>query len=725
MPQPPIFQYLAFSAGLLGVCFYPVVSIAQYASATGQTGFIQMPDGRIADEGVWRTGYSFNKPYTALWSSLSILPQLEVSGRYTRTMGISAFGASSTYGDLKDKSFDTKALLIKEGQFHPWMPAISAGIQDIFGTEIYRAEYISMSKKADVGIGTLDTSVGYGRKRIDGAFGGVRFTPDALPSISLVAEYDAFNYKQDTGAFLNGAAQRRKGINGALEYHPNRWLHLQAGMQHDQPAFNAYVSIPLQDKTFVPKIQEPAPFNEIPTRYSQEHWLRDTTQRSAIIRHLGQEDFRNITVDYDYHILRARLTNIRISDQTRAIGRAVRILQAYAPLETHEIHIQYTTPENLPVTEWRFTNLAKLQRYFNGMLPTDELQSSVERTVAHPKTWQSYTDHQAESQQAINEALDSAKTSAAVRVMDDGHPIGLRFNDNKLNQIRVYPAFSSYWNQGADNSPGILKYEFSLGAGLDRALAERTFLRANINWIFAENISSVSEKTKSNSLLPHVRSDITEYRRNDNVKLQRLLVNHFEHPAPENYARVSVGLYEEMFGGIGGQWLYAPSKYPFAVDVAVDWLKQRDYQGAFGMLPYSTTTALASLHYRVTPDVTARIRAGRFLAKDTGARFEMARHFKSGATVGFWYTQTNGNDITDPGSPGKPYHDKGFFISLPLSPLLTKDTQTIGNFSMSPWTRDVGQMVTSPADLYTVLERPYIRQLNGVPDLKTLGEFDE
>ena len=117
-------------------------------------------------------------------------------------------------------------------------------------------------------------------------------------------------------------------------------------------------------------------------------------------------------------------------------------------------------------------------------------------------------------------------------------------------------------------------------------------------------------------------------------------------------------------------------------------------------------TALGALHYRLPGwGLTATARAGRFLAKDKGVRFELKRRFRSGITFGAWYTLTDGDDDTPPGSPGDPYFDKGIFASIPLASMLTKDTQARSEFSIRPWTRDVGQMVVSPGDLYTTLER--------------------
>jgi hypothetical protein len=86
--------------------------------------------------------------------------------------------------------------------------------------------------------------------------------------------------------------------------------------------------------------------------------------------------------------------------------------------------------------------------------------------------------------------------------------------------------------------------------------------------------------------------------------------------------------------------------------------------------------------------------------------------------VGAWYTWTNGNDITSPGSPSSPYHDKGIFLSIPLAAFLTSDIQSRGYYAISPWTRDVGQQVSAP-DLYRIMEYAFPkRQFDALSELR-------
>ena len=139
------------------------------------------------------------------------------------------------------------------------------------------------------------------------------------------------------------------------------------------------------------------------------------------------------------------------------------------------------------------------------------------------------------------------------------------------------------------------------------------------------------------------------------------MLNKYDNPAERVYTRLSAGLYEDMFRGVGGQVLYLPKDSRWAADLAVDALQQRGFDGVLSTRDYKTVTALASLHYRLPHDMTVTARAGRFLAKDDGVRLEFKRRFQSGIEVGAWYTHTNGNDITTPGTPSKPYQDRGVF----------------------------------------------------------------
>ena len=700
----------ALPRALLALCLTlgAAHALAQdHPSTTGQTGLINMPDARLAPVGTWRTGLSFMRPYEALYSGVTLFPWLEPSFRYTRTFHVPGFPETPGvhYGDFKDKSLDVKLRLLDERAF--W-PQIALGAQDLQGTEVYRAYYAVASKR----FGELDATLGYGRERIDGAFGGLRYAPRALPNWSVVAEYDANNYARDVGSELSGSASYRKGPAVALEYKRDGY-GVQLGAAHGEPVVNAYVSIPLDEREFVAKIDEPPPYTKINPRPTEAQWRADPAHLERMRRALYEQDFRDLDIRYENGRLSAELTNIRISSMPRAVGRAARTLLSFAPLEVREIRVTYSVAK-LPLATYTFINVPLLQRYFNGMATRKALAEYVSIEYAAPDKHDADADREA-TLLAFEEPIPE---HLLMQTGVEGNYFSLRAENFLGGKFLLHPGLQGYFNDPS----GAFKLDVSALASTEHWFAGRTQLLTDWKLTVWENVSDVTQP--SNSLLPHVRTDVADYKRGGKFKILRMVANKYFQPSQEVYARASAGIYEEMFDGVGGQVLYLPRQGDWATDLAVDWVKQRDFRGFFGTRDYDTVTAIASLNYRLAQGVTVTARGGRFLAKDEGVRFEAKRRFASGVEVGAWYTFTNGNDITSPGTPSSPYHDKGIMMVIPLDPMLTKDTQAVGGFALAPWTRDVGQMVVSPSDLYTMTERS-VRQMHERDGLSRFGDMED
>ena len=658
---------------------------------TGQTGLISMPDARFAPEGTWRTGLSLMRPYQAFWTGVTVFPWLEGSFRFTRIYHVPGFDRPDTdYGDYKDKSFDGKLGLLPE---RGWWPGVAVGVHDVAGgTGLFTAQYAVASKR----LWDFDVTLGYGKKRIDGAFGGVRWTPATFPRWSLLAEYDAFDYPNDRGSDLSGSGSYTKEPVFGIGYRGD-WYGAKLFSAHGHTGGNVYVSVPLETREFVPKIHEPAPYTKINPRPTEAQWQADAAHAQRLARALAAQDFRNIALGYDNGRLEARLSNARISSMPRAVGRAARTMLSFAPLETREIRVTYQQGA-LPVATYTFIDARLLQRYFNGMASRELLAPYVDIDYASPPGEEELAREKSEMLASFADPLPSglvvAKDAPDFVALGSANLLGGRFY--------LRPGLSAFLNDPS----GAFKFEIALFANYDRAIARNTVLLAEARLTLYEDVSDVTQL--SNSELPHVRSDVAEYKKATNFKINRLLVNRFFHPAERVYGRGSAGIYEEMYSGAGGQTLYLGKGGDWAVDFDANWLRQRDFDGV-GYRDYHTVTAIASLNYRMAQGTTATLRAGRFLAKDEGVRAEVKRRFASGFEVGAWYTVTNGNDITSPGSPDNPYHDKGIFLALAFDALMTRDTQAGTTLALAPWTRDVGQMVVSPGDLYRLLERPTLQ----------------
>ena len=122
--------------------YYDVPSISNY----GTIGLLQNPSARFYNEGTLAFGWNAHEPYKR--GSLIAYPfnWFEASYQYTDLdnalySAVPEFSGAQSY---KDKSFDAKFRLIKEG---PVIPAIAIGFRDFAGTGLFSSEYIVLSKR--------------------------------------------------------------------------------------------------------------------------------------------------------------------------------------------------------------------------------------------------------------------------------------------------------------------------------------------------------------------------------------------------------------------------------------------------------------------------------------------------------------------------------------------------------------------------------------------------
>lgn len=695
-------------------CGILALTVANAFGATptvqGQSGYVNMPNAVVEADSTISVGYGYDSPYGSFWATVTPLPFLQMTGRYVSITGIQGFNRAkgeygSEYGRYKDKVIDAKLRIVAEST---WMPSVAVGTTDLLGTELFRGHYVVASKTFGAAR-NIEASLGFGRKRPSGAFAGVRWTPLSVPGLALVAEYDANDYRKDFRAAETDAGQRQKGPAVAAEYRWG-WLGAQIARHRDHFSANAYITFPFSEREFIPKLYEPGYFQpkSALARVSIEEWQQNSTHGAKLVQALVKQNFQHIRVEMNGTTLRLTLTNNRISELGRAIGRASRTALAFAPTGTKSIQITYTRLEQ-PLATYEFFDLPRLTDYLTGLTDRDTFLQTVLVRYSSP------SDKVGDDQRGMLAAMRDEGEALGVRVGHEGNFVQVSSEDREANRFKLVPKVSFFFNDPS----GALRYETSVATNYDKRLGEGLYFNSALKLNLFENVSGVTQP--SNSVLPHVRTDIAEYKRGSRFKLNRALINKYMTLDEHWYARASAGLYEEMFRGAGGQVLYLPQDKRWAADITVDALQQRDYKGWLGKRDYSTVTALGALHYKLPYDITVTGRAGRFLAKDEGVRLEFKRRLRSGVEIGAWYTKTNGKDITSPGTPADPYNDKGIFLSIPLNIMLPSDTQAIAGFSISPWTRDVGQMVASPGDLYELFEDPR-RDLNAYDGLGNFAE---
>ena len=164
------------------------------------------------------------------------------------------------------------------------------------------------------------------------------------------------------------------------------------------------------------------------------------------------------------------------------------------------------------------------------------------------------------------------------------------------------------------------------------------------------------------------------------------------------FGRLSLGYLDNMFAGIGGEILSFIGDGRLALGVESDWVKKRKPATQFDFLDLEAHTLLGNIYYSIPQiDVTLHAQYGRFMAGDRGWLLDVSREFDTGVVVGFWYSFTDTDEFT---GFNKGYHEKGVFLSLPVSMFLDRDSSLRYHYALSPWTRDVAATVSHWQTLY-------------------------
>ena len=209
-------------------------------------------------------------------------------------------------------------------------------------------------------------------------------------------------------------------------------------------------------------------------------------------------------------------------------------------------------------------------------------------------------------------------------------------------------------------------------------------LSSEINYQLYSNITNTI--SGPGSRMQHVRTDIVEYLKEDDLFITRMQLDYIWSPFKDLYAKVSGGLFESMYGGIGGELLYKPFSKNFTLGLDLFHVKQRSFDQKFEFRKYKTTTGHIKFGYIFGNGIESKLSFGRYLAKDDGFTLDLGRRTKSGFKSGIYFTRTNiSAELFGEGS-----FDKGFYFEFPMD-ILSKNYQ--GNYSsvkVSPLTRDGG-----------------------------------
>ena len=348
-------------------------------------------------------------------------------------------------------------------------------------------------------------------------------------------------------------------------------------------------------------------------------------------------------------------TNSRYSIESDAAGRVTRLLMKHAEPSVEVFHL-FPLINGVPSQEITVGRGA-LEHAVEAPGSADELASTV--------------------------IIDAAALKSAV--LDDA---------NMTSYPRFLWSASPFLSQNLFDPGKPVQFQLSANAGSKLIIAPGLIASAEIS----STIWSDLDFTRpANSNLPHVRTDLLRYLDEGSTGISYLGVKYQSRISKEFFAQLDGGYLEDMFMGLGGQILWRPQQSRFSAGVQIYQVWKRDYDRLFGIQNYQVMTGHASVYYE-SPwyGMNFAVHAGRYLAGDAGATFEIKRRFATGVEIGFFATLTN-----VPFSKfGEGSFDKGVMLHFPLEWMLPIFNQSAYNLNLKSLTRDGGQRLIGDTSLY-------------------------
>ena len=241
-----------------------------------------------------------------------------------------------------------------------------------------------------------------------------------------------------------------------------------------------------------------------------------------------------------------------------------------------------------------------------------------------------------------------------------------------------------------------------LNGDLEVTLRENVLMLVNLKYNIWDNFSNLIYPPVD-TYPAQVRSDIKKYFKgsSNGVSIGRLELNYFHSPKKNHYMRAVAGMFEDMFGGYGVDYVFSPQDSIFSFGLEAYHVKKRDYDMAFDFQSYANNLVRGSVQIlEPKTNVRFKISFGEYLAGDKGYTVEAKKSFKNGAKFGVFFSRTNvPKNLFGEGS-----FDKGIVFSIPLPNLLTRET-AMGKYIWRPLTKDPAATLVKSIDLQDELER--------------------
>ncbi|WP_059062295.1 YjbH domain-containing protein [Candidatus Protochlamydia naegleriophila] len=654
-----------------------------------QGGYFSMPSARMGAEGEVGAGYSWVPPYYTYNLRVQLVDFLEITGNYRIFRGVDdPVLTPMGFGDFSDKGANVKLSLFSPEASHYKLPGVAIGMEDFMGTQAFKAYYIVLTQV--LLDNDLEISLGYGAHRIHKWFGGMTWFPfrklcwSYLQSLAFVLEYDAIPYEDETYERHPKGRVKHTPWNIGVKY--RLWDSIDLSLSYirgDAVAFTASSFFNFgSTKGMLPKLADPMPY-KAPVNTQALGCLRpEDVMIQDFSFAMREQGFDLVEAWLSYEdestVLRLKIVNMVYREERLLRDRFNALLVALTPENIDKVIIVIDAVPAL-IQEYHynmsFVRLFQVQaigRYeLNILTPVCE--------VSYPNVFESKLLFKKKREWLNLELLPKTHT-----------------------------LFGS--------SRGKFKYALGLTLAVNGFLPENIYYSIKFGYFIFSNLHDIHSVDRLNpSQLINVRTDIITYFQQKSITVDEAYVEKVWNWGRGWYTRLTLGLLEQEYGGVGGEWLYYPVNSSWAIGMDFAILKKRTPEGIgftnrvrqlHGFEPHYVkfigSQYFLNLYYdwKCTA-LEFKISAGKFLADDVGVRTEISRYFPSGLKIGFWYTYTNGNDVIN----GQTYHDKGLYFSMPLDIFYTKSSRTRWGYGMSAWLRDVGVRAYTGTELYQLINQ--------------------
>ena len=648
---------------------FPVIIFAftvlpSLASDFGVTGLIDIPTARMSADGTLTATAAIQSRTNSYAVTYQAMPWLEGTFRYTGWNQ-----ANYTY----DRNYEAKIRLWEEQEY---LPQVAVGIRDLVGTGLWGSEYVVASKavgdfdftlgmgwgrlagngdinnpliqlsdrfaerQTDVGLGGELSSGTFFSGKKAGFFGGAAYQFDSLP-VSLMLEYNPDQYDFE---FNIGGLRPKSPWSAAVKWQALPGVSLSLSRQHEQE-WGIELSAALDTKSLPPRRATPRftssldlSDEELPSVLSRRDWydmLLFDAERSGLL-------LLEASIDDPSHTATLVIGNSDYALWADAVAKMSVLADLHIPSSVNTFRFVIEEEgHRMQSIQMRRPSLAYGQ---NKQLMERQISILPGRHLTVP---QRKTD------------FDQKK---------------LFFDVNLATRLQLFDP--------DDPARYQLYAKIQAAVVLPKSWVLRSVYGVDITNNFDESGRA------SDSILPHVRSDIVRYLTEGATGLDALYMEKRGSASKGLHYHMFGGVLEEMYSGVGGELLYQPFQSRLAYGLSANWVRQRGYEKTFRHLDYQTTTAFASVYW-ASPfyNFDVAVHAGKYLAKDVGATLEVRRSFNNGWMVGLWATITDVpfDDF------GEGSFDKGMYFKIPFDALLGSNTRGSYSARIRPIQRDGGQ----------------------------------